>query len=163
MTIDRAQLGVPEDGRPSPSAAKICRGVLRLLKAHGFAAIPEVALANGRRADVAAISATGAIWIVEIKSCVQDFRSDRKWPEYREFCDRFFFAVAPGFPNEVLATDAGLIVADAYGGEIVRGAPEHKLAAARRKVMTLHLARTAALRLQGAMDPESSLEAVPWT
>ncbi len=153
----RAQTAI-HDGRQSPAAYDICRGVARLLKAHGFAAVTEVALANGRRADVVGLSDSGAIWIVEIKSCLEDFRSDQKWPEYREFCDRLLFAVAPAFPVEVLPPDAGLIIADRYGGEIVRPAPEHKLAGARRKAVTLRLARTAALRLQSVIDPEAAFE-----
>jgi hypothetical protein len=146
------------DGRQSPAAFDICRGVARLLRAHGMAAVAEVALANGRRADVAGIAGSGEIWIVEIKSSVEDFRTDGKWPEYREFCDRLFFAVAPLFPTEILPPDTGLIVADRYGGEIVRAAPEHRLAAARRKAMTLRVLHTAAFRLQAAIDPEGGFE-----
>ena len=149
------------DGRQSAAAFAICRGVARLLKAHGFAAVAEVALDNGRRADVAGISERGEVWIVEIKSCLEDFRTDHKWPEYRDYCDRLYFAVAPGFPRHVLPPDAGLIIADRYGGEIARGAPEHKLAPARRKAMTLRLVRTAANRLQAAIDPEGGFELLP--
>jgi hypothetical protein len=159
MTATVAPLhGAVHDGRQSPAAFDICRGVARLLRAHGLAAVTEVALANGRRADVAGISDGGAIWIVEIKSCLEDFRSDQKWPEYREFCDRLFFAVAPDFPRDVLPPDTGLIIADRYGGEIIRPAPEHKLSPARRKAMTLRLVRIAALRLQAVIDPEGSFE-----
>jgi hypothetical protein len=153
-------LGTTQDGRQSPAAFDICRGVARLLKAHGLAAVTEVSLANGRRADVVGVSERGEIWIVEIKSCLDDFRTDQKWPEYREFCDRLLFAVAPGFPQEVLPADTGLIVADRYGGELLRPAPEHKLAPARRKAMTLRVARVAALRLQGVIDPEGGFEAL---
>jgi len=149
------------DGRQSPAAFDICRGVARLLKAHGLAAVSEVALANGRRADVAGLCDSGEIWIVEIKSCLEDFRADQKWPEYREFCDRLFFAVAPDFPREVLPEETGLIIADRYGGDIVRPAPEHRLAGARRKAMTLRVARTAAMRLQGIIDPEGGYEGLP--
>jgi len=149
------------DGRQSAAVFDIGRGVARLLKAHGFAPVSEVGLANGRRADVAAVCDGGEVWIVEIKSCLEDFRADRKWPEYREFCDRLFFAVAPDFPRHVLPADAGLIVADRYGGEIVRAAPEHRLAGARRKAMTLRVLRAAALRLQGIVDPEGGFEAAP--
>ena len=149
------------DGRQSPAAFDICRGVARLLKAHGLAAVSEVALANGRRADVAGLADSGEIWIVEIKSCLEDFRADQKWPEYREFCDRLFFAVAPDFPREVLPEETGLIIADRYGGDIVRPAPEHRLAGARRKAMTLRVARTAAMRLQGIIDPEGGYEGLP--
>jgi hypothetical protein len=129
-----------------------------LLAAHGLASLAEVALANGRRADLAGISRSGEVWIVEVKSSLEDFRSDGKWPEYRDFCDRLYFAVALDFPREVLPPETGLIIADRYGGEIVRPAPEHRLAGARRKAMTLRLARIAAMRLQAAIDPEGEFE-----
>jgi hypothetical protein len=158
MAHTSAQLAVPKDGRQSAQAFDICRGVARLLRSHAMAAVPEVSLANGRRADLTAVDAAGEIWIVEIKSSIEDFRSDAKWPDYREFCDRLFFAVAPTFPREILPADTGIMVADRYGGEIVRDAPEHRLAGARRKAMTLRLVHTAAWRLQAAIDPEGGFE-----
>jgi hypothetical protein len=148
------------DGRQSAAAREICRGTGRLLQAYGYAPLSEVPLANGRRADLIGLSEASELWIVEIKSCLEDFRVDQKWPQYREFCDRFFFAVGPTFPREVLPLDAGLIVADRYAGDILRPAPEHKLAGARRRAVTLKLARTAALRLQAALDPEHGLNAL---
>ncbi len=158
MALSPAHTGTLQDGRQSPAAFDICRGVVRLLRAHGMAAVSEVTLASGRRADIAATAESGEIWIVEIKSSLEDFRSDQKWPEYRDYCDRLFFAVGPGFPREVLPPDTGLIIADRYGGDIVRAAPEHKLAGARRKAVTLRLVQTAAHRLQAIIDPEYGLE-----
>jgi hypothetical protein len=90
---------------------------------------------------------------VEVKSSIEDFRVDHKWPEYRDFSDALFFAVAPDFPVDILPADTGLILADRYGGEIVRAAPETRLAPARRKSMTLRFARAAALALQTLSDP----------
>jgi hypothetical protein len=147
-----------DDGRQSQAALAIARGASRLLLAHGMACVPELSLANGRRADLAAISDKNEIWIVEIKSCVADFRADQKWPDYRAYCDRLFFAVAGDFPRELLPEDTGIIVADRYGGDIVRPAPEHRLGPAVRKAVTLGLARTAAWRLLGVSDPELRLE-----
>lgn len=147
-----------EDGRQSDAAFQICRGVVRLLAAHGIAAYTEVTVASGRRADVMGLSRDGEISIIEIKSSLDDFRTDQKWPEYRDFSDRLFFAVAPDFPRAVLPEDAGLIIADRYAGEIVRPAPVHKLPAARRKALTLQLARLGALRLQSVIDPEARLD-----
>ncbi len=131
----------------SPGAAAISRGVLRLLSAHGYAGVTEMTLANGRRADVAAIGPGGEITIVEIKSCVADFRSDQKWPEYRPFCDRFYFAVDHDFPQDLIPDETGLIVADAFGGAVLREPECEKLVAARRKAVTLRFARLAAARL----------------
>ncbi len=147
----------PRDTGATPAAADICRGVGRLLRAHGMASLAQVALANGRRADLVAIATDGEIWIAEIKSSLEDFRSDSKWPEYRSFCDRLFFAVGPAFPRDVLPADTGLVIADRYGGEIVREAPQHRLSGARRKAMTLRLVHTAALRLQSMLDPEDGV------
>ncbi|MEL6862704.1 MAG: MmcB family DNA repair protein [Pseudomonadota bacterium] len=131
----------------SPGAAAISRGVLRLLSAHGYAGVTEMTLANGRRADVAAIGPGGEITIVEIKSSVADFRSDQKWPEYRPFCDRFYFAVDHDFPQDLIPDETGLIIADAFGGAVLREPECEKLVAARRKAVTLRFARLAAARL----------------
>lgn len=134
-------------------ASSILRGVQRMLRDHAFASLSEMPLANGRRADVIAVNAQGQIWIVEIKSSIVDFRSDQKWPEYRDYCDAFLFAVAPDFPASILPEDTGLILADAYGGEVMRSAPEHPLSAARRKALLLSFALTAARRLHAISDP----------
>lgn len=142
------------DGRQSPAALAIRRGTMRVLRTLGFAAVPELPLASGRRADLVAFDAKGAIWIVEIKSCLDDFRTDRKWPDYRMHCDRLFFAVDADFPRDVLPEDVGVILADAYGAQLLREAPEHPLSGATRKSVTLRLARAAAMRLHGLVDPD---------
>lgn len=149
-----------EDGRQSAAALAIARGVRRLLATLGMASVTELSLANGRRADIVAISDKGEIWIVEVKSSVADFRADGKWPEYEAFADRLLFAVAPDFPIEILPAKTGLVLADMYGAEIVRPAPNKPLPGARRKAMTLRIARAAALRLHAMADPEHVSERV---
>ena len=111
-------------------------------------------MASGRRADVIALGPKGDVWIVEIKSSPEDFRADRKWPDYRDFCDRLYFAVTASMDPALLPSDAGLIVADAFGAEVLRDPLETPLNAARRKAMTISFARAAALRLHGLYDPE---------
>lgn len=134
--------------RPETTAA-VTRGAARLLTALGYAPLTEVTLPNGRRADLMALGPKGEIFIVEVKSGVDDFRTDGKWPEYAPYCDAFAFAVAPEFPREILPEEPGLIVADAFGGAILREAPVAPLAGARRKALTLAFARLAALRAGG--------------
>lgn len=147
-------IALPIDGRQSDTALKIRRGTGRLLRAMGFAMLAEFTLASGRRADLIALGPDGAIWIVEIKSSHQDFQCDVKWPEYRDYCDRLYFAVAPDLDNAILPIDCGLIVADEWDAEILRHPETAPLVAARRKAMTLQFARAAALRLHGLYDPE---------
>jgi len=143
------------DGRQSETALMVQRGVCRLLRQAGFAALTEFTLATGRRADVIALNPNGAIWIVEIKSCLADFRADLKWPEYRDFCDRLFFAIPQAMDPDILPANAGLIIADAWGAEILREPESFALHASRRKAVTLAFARAAALRLHGLYDPET--------
>ncbi len=145
------------DGRQSPTAAAVQRGVCRMLRMAGFAAITEYSLASGRRADVIAISPKGRIMIVEIKSSIADYRADAKWPEYWAFCDQLFFAVPTDLDPEIIPSEAGLIVADAWGAEIVRCPTERPIPAARRKSLTLGLARAAAMRLHTMQDPRAGL------
>ena len=120
----------------------------------GYAPLSEVTLPNGRRADLMAVGPKGQIFIVEVKSGVEDFRVDLKWPEYRPYCDAFAFAVAPEFPREILPQDPGLIVADGFGGAILREAPVEALTGARRKALMLAFARLAALRAAGVVTSE---------
>lgn len=143
------------DGRQSRRAAAIQRGLCRMFKTLGFVTLCELSLKNNRRADILAIGPAGEVWIAEIKSSVSDFRSDQKWPAYREYCDHFFFAVGADMPIEILPDDTGLIIADKYGAEIMREAPAHRLAAARRKALMLRFARTAAQRLLMISDPDA--------
>jgi hypothetical protein len=153
MLMDHSNLVPPADGRQSPHALSVARGVGRLMRARGFAMVAELPLATGRRADIVALGPGGEMWIVEIKSSVEDLRVDQKWPDYRLSCDRLFFATHAGVPIDIFPEDAGLILADAYGAELVREAPEHRLAGATRKAMMIRFAQAAAHRLHGLIDP----------
>ena len=144
---------LPVDGRQSETALAVARGTTRLLHAHGFSVVSELPLPSGRRADLVALGADGTIWIVEIKSSIADFRADQKWMDYRLHCDRLFFATTTEVPCDIFPPDTGLIVADAFGAELVCAAPEHRLHAATRKSMMLRFAHLAAARLQALGDP----------
>jgi hypothetical protein len=150
-------LAVPVDGRQSETALMVARGTRRLLRAAGWASVTELALPSGRRADIVALSGDSLIAIVEIKSSLADFRSDRKWQDYRFHSDQLFFAVSPEMPVEVMPPDAGLIVADAFGAEVVREAPVHRMAGATRRAMLLRFAVAAADRLHALADPGAAM------
>ena len=138
------------DGRQSQRALVIRRGVQRLLSELGAHVLPELSLATGRRADLVALTRQGDIWIIEIKSSIEDFRVDRKWPDYRLHSDRFFFATHPDVPASIFPEECGFILSDGYGAEILREAPEHRLPAATRKALMLRMARAGAARLLAA-------------
>ena len=135
---------------------RLARGVCRHLLGHGFVSVEELVPSPGLRVDVMALGPKGEIWVIECKSGRADFAADRKWQNYLEWCDRFFWAVDLNFPTEILPEDTGLILADDYGAEILRMGPATLLAPARRKVMVQKFARHAALRLQALRDPRIS-------
>ncbi len=144
-------------------ATDVVRGVCRLLQRAGVAALAEVPLGGGRRADIMGVDAQGRLTIIEIKVSLADLRGDRKWPEYLDYCDRFFWAVPVGFPLGLFETPAfvpercGLIIADRFDAEEVRAAAWHSLAPARRKAETLRFARRAAARWLTLVDPGAGI------
>jgi hypothetical protein len=155
-----APIALPPDGRQSETARAIARGTSRLLRSFGFSALSELPLPSGRRADLVALNDRGEVWIVEIKSSLADFRADQKWEDYRQHCDRLFFAFTRELPCEIFPDGVGLIVADAYGAHLHCEAPEHRLAAATRKTMMLRFARAAAERLNRLADPQGHIDAL---
>ncbi len=148
-----AVLGAITGESGEAGAALITRGVCRHFNSLDYACLTEFTLRNGRRADIMALGPSGELIIVEVKSSLADYRADRKWPDYLEFCERFFFAVDPDFPMDVLPMGNGLLVADGYDAVERRPSPISRLAPARRKVITLKFARLAAQRLHSLTDP----------
>lgn len=138
-------------------AAAIVRGLRRHLGERGFASLTEFLLGSGHRADVLAFDEAGTILIAEVKSGPADFRADRKWQAYGAYCDRFYFAVDPDFPQEMLPLECGLIVADSYGAAVLRESPAARLAPARRRVLIQAAAHLAARRLHRLEDPDFDL------
>ncbi len=138
-----------------PVARAVARGTGRLLARMGWTPLAEFPLASGRRADLLALSGDSQILVVEIKSSAADFRADRKWTEYLEWCDLFAFAVPAQFPVALLPPDSGLIVADSYDAALVREFQvQPKLVPARRKALVLRFAKLAGQRLHRIADPE---------
>ena len=136
----------------SSTAVDVARGVSRLLLEEGYSPILEFTLPNGRRLDVAAIGPGGEMLGVEIKVALADLRGDTKWPEYLDYCDLFYFAIPPDFPDEHVPQQTGLIVADRYGGSIVKEAEAQSLHASRRKAVTISFANVAAMRLSAILE-----------
>jgi hypothetical protein len=122
-------------------AIDVARGVNRL------------SLSTGHRLDVAALGRDGAILGDEIKVSAADLLADLKSPENLPFCDPFYFAIPPEFPQHHLPPEIGVIVADRFGGPILREATHNTLAPGRRKAVTLRFARAAAERLARVADP----------
>ncbi len=156
-----ARMDQMPDILPQMAGQQLARGVCRALRGYDFATLEEFVPTSGLRVDVMALGPKGEFWVIECKSSRADFMADSKWQGYLEWSDRFFWAVPPDFPREILPAGSGLILADAYGAEIVTMGPQTPLPAARRRAQTLRFARTAALRDQGARDIGASAFLAP--
>ena len=149
----------PEDEAALRGAVGVARGISRLFARNDIWCLPEMPLRNGRRADLMGIDAKGRIVIVEIKVSRADLLGDGKWPDYLDFCDRFYWGLPPELDRACLEAEdfrpghCGVIVADGYDAEIVRPAPLQPLAPARRKTEIERLARTALRRQLVQLDP----------
>jgi len=136
----------------------VVRGSCRLLWLQGWSPLTEVTLADGHRADIMAVGRGGEILIVEIKVSAGDLLGDRKWQHYRDYADRFAWAVPPHLADH-LEQDrfdpgrCGLLVADRHEALWVREAAHTALAPARRKAVTLAFARCGAERALRGSDP----------
>ncbi len=145
----------------SLTAVDVSRGVCRLFASQNYACLSEFPLANGRRADIAALGPKSEVVLVEIKISVADYLGDKKWPDYFDYADQLYFAVPHGFPLDLFEREAalpdrvGLIVTDGHDATLLRPAPVESLAAARRKAVTLSFARRAADRLLRELDPHA--------
>lgn len=138
-----------------PDARVLARGVARALDRQGWRSIAEFPLVSGRRADLIALDEGGRFLIVEIKTSAADFRADRKWREYLDYCDWFSFAVPETFPVSLLPPEVGLIVADAFDAVSHRPAfASPPLAPARRRQLLIRFGRASADRLRRTIDPE---------
>jgi len=125
----------------------IRQGVERQMRKSGYSCLAELTLASGRRCDLICLSDKGKVVIIEVKSSIEDFKVDNKWPEYQNYCDGFYFATHSGVPTDIFPEEEGLIVADGYGAEIIRGPRAYSLSAATRKALTIRFARIATQRL----------------
>lgn len=143
---------------PAARTLAVCRAAMRFCLARGWAPVAEMPLPNGRRADILALLPDGGFSVVEVKSCARDFLTDAKWPDYRDYCDRLYFAVDLDFPRDLLPGDAGLLVADGLDAHLVRDASAHPLAPARRRALLQRHAFAAAQRLAALQDPAGHAE-----
>lgn len=148
-----------ENSTLAPEAQTLARGVSRWLGRQGWRTLTEFILASGRRADVIALDDAGRFLIVEIKTTPADYRADRKWREYLDYCDWFAFAVPETFPVSLLPPETGLMIADAYEAvspRPVMAAPQ-AMPPARRRQQLIRFGRIAAERLIRVTDPDPDL------
>ena len=79
---------------------------------------------------------------------MDDFRNDKKWIEYVEWADRFYFGVAYNFPIDILPEKHGIIITDGFDCHEVRASPVNKLNGSRRNTLIRNIAKTSMRRIE---------------
>lgn len=88
---------------------------------NGFSVVFELGVMpwGARRADIVANKISGKIVILEVKSSVADFRTDKKWRDYLQWCDKFLFCMTEDVFEKLkdeLPDEAGVICLSATTG-----------------------------------------------
>ena len=127
---------------------RITDAIARSYYEQGNGVLREFKLKIKRRVDLVTINDKGWITIIEIKSSVADFRNDKKWNEYIEWADQFYFGVAHDFPIEILPKEHGIITTDGFDMHEAQPSPVQKLDGSRRKTLFRKLAKASMRRIE---------------
>jgi hypothetical protein len=106
-------------------ASAIKKSVIQYFTHKCYAVNAEVGVCKGGRlrADLLAVNMRGEVVIVEVKSSYADFKHDKKWYGYVDFCNRLFFAVSEETYAKVfdlIPKGIGIIIVDQYGKAAVK-------------------------------------------
>lgn len=104
----------------------------------------EIGLVKGGRlrADVVAMNMGGGIDIIEVKSSVADFRSDKKMEGYRKYCDKAYIACSKEVYDKIKDK-----VLPGFGVYVVGPNSIYVAKRARYKAMSARLRLSIAVRL----------------
>ena len=127
---------------------RITDAIARSYFGQGDGVLREFKLKNRRRVDLVTINDKGWIIIIEIKSSPEDFLSDKKWGEYIDWADQFYFGVAHNFPISILPKEHGIITTDGFDVYQAQPSPIHKLNGSRRNNLICKMAKASMRRIE---------------
>ena len=130
------------------STQRITDAIARSYYEQGDGVLREFKLRNRRRVDLVITNDNGWIIIIEIKSSPEDFLSDKKWSEYIDWADQFYFGVAHNFPIGILPKEHGIITTDGFDVYQAQPSPVQKLNGSRRNNLIRKIAKASMRRIE---------------
>ena len=130
------------------STQRITDAIARSYHEQGDGVLRELKLKNRRRVDLVITNDKGWIIIIEIKSSPEDFLSDKKWSEYIEWADQFYFGVAHNFPIGILPKEHGIITTDGFDVYQAQPSPVQKINGSRRNNLIRKIAKASMRRIE---------------
>ena len=132
---------------------KIMQETLRFLSNKGYKTITEFALPNKKRVDIIALNCKKEILIIEVKSKINDFKNDKKWKKYLNYCNYFYFALNKYPKNLKIYENVGIIEINNKKNEIKKRASYVKMPEKKRNNIIFSFALSAASKFHRLIDP----------
>lgn len=92
-----------------------------------YSAHIEFGVKDNRRLDIIALNTKGHLIGIEVKSCIADFKTDKKWRDYLPFVNQLYFIFDEATWNkhskvlkESIGKDAGIMITHTVGESFIR-------------------------------------------
>ena len=132
---------------------KILQNTMRFLSAKGYRVLSEFALPNKKRVDIIGINLKKEIVIVEVKSNKNGIKLDKKWKNYLNYCNYFYFACSEKL-NLNFSENIGIIRNNCNKIEITKEPKYKKLPENKKNKLIFKISLSAISKFHRLIDPE---------
>jgi len=133
---------------------EILQKTMRFLSLKGYKVLSEFALPNKKRVDIIAINLKKEILIVEVKSNIKSLKYDKKWKNYLNYCNYFYFACNDKLKDLNFSKNIGVIQNNSKSIKIIKKSKYKKLSKRRKKKLIFKIVLSAASKFHRLIDPE---------
>ena len=132
---------------------KIMLNTMRFLSTKGYKVLTEFALPNKKRVDIIGINLKKEIVIVEVKSNKNGIKLDKKWKNYLNYCNYFYFACSEKL-NLNFSENIGIIRNNCNKIEITKEPKYKKLPENKKNKLIFKISLSAISKFHRLIDPE---------
>ena len=132
---------------------KILQKTMQFLSLKGYKVLSEFALPNKKRVDIIAINLKKKIIIVEVKSNKKNLKYDKKWKNYLNYCNYFYFACNDKLKDSEFSENIGIIQNNSNNIKIIRKSKYQKISENKKKQLIFKIALSAASKFHRLIDP----------
>ena len=133
---------------------EILQKTMRFLSLKGYKVLSEFALPNKKRVDIIALNLKKEIIIVEVKSNKNGVRLDKKWKNYLNYCNYFYFACNDKLKNFNFSKNIGVIQKKFNAIKIIKKSKYKKLSQKKKNTLIFKIALSATSKFYRLINPE---------
>ena len=131
----------------------ILRNTMRFLSNKGYKMITEFALPNKKRVDLIGINREKKVIIIEVKSNFMSIKKDKKWENYLNYCNLFYFALSEVPEKFKFKKKIGFIKSTRLETKIVKDCEYIKMKKLKKNKIIFNFAASAAYKFHRLVDP----------